>query len=71
MHDVPPDTLTFDDYGKDEELNQDTSGYNITKGGLIKKDHEAEYYHDNNDIDRDHPDAMRPHTGHHTQIVAI
>lgn len=61
MHDVPPDVLTFDDYGEDEDECCDQSGYDISKGGLVKREHHAEYYNDENDIDRDDPDALRPH----------
>ena len=61
MNEVPPDILTFDDYGEDEERSADQSGYNTEKSGIVKREHHAEYYNGPNDIDRDDPDAMRPH----------
>ena len=61
MNDVPPDVLTFDDYGEEEEKNQDNSGFNVTKAGIMSKEHQAEYYAAEKDVDRDDPDAMRPH----------
>ena len=38
MNDVPPDVLTFDDYGEDEEKNEDNSGYNTTKSGRVRNE---------------------------------
>lgn len=61
MNDVPPDVLTFDDYGEEEEKNQDNSGFNVTKAGILSKEHQAEYYAAEKDVDRDDRDAMRPH----------
>ena len=61
MNDVPPDILTFDDYDDEEDRNVDQSGYNLTKSGIVKRDHHAEYYNGPNDIDRDDPNAIRPH----------
>ena len=61
MSERPPDLLTFDDYGLDEEQNQDESGFARDKHGIVAKQDCGEYYDSERDVDRDDPDAMRPH----------
>ena len=52
MHDVPPDALSFDDYGEAEDDTADiTGGSGVNKYGLTKKPHYHEYYEDDRDQD--------------------
>lgn len=54
MHDVPPDALSFDDYGEAEDDAADiTGGSGVNKYGLTKKPHYHEYYEDDRDQDTD------------------
>ena len=53
MQSVPPDTLSFEDYGEAEDASIDeTGGPELDKYGLQRRPHYHEYYDSDRDNDR-------------------